>query len=220
MMLQCGKRNIFVQEEKASDVLIVIHDDPVESDVVNLYKEIKANIALISGVDWNDELTPYPAKNPFSKKQPFGGHMERYQIELKERILPAILKALGGSINHVVLAGYSLGGLFSFDAALKLDDVDGFVSCSSSFWYPDYYSRWKQKGFIPDHIKHAYFSIGDAEGNGRNPVFRDAVINTKKIFEDFERAKIDSKFVLEAGNHFQESNKRVLRGLRWIASRY
>ena len=53
------------------------------------------SIVVIEDVNWNDDLTPWPAEGVFKKAKPFGGQAEAFLDKLTRDIIPEAEQQLG-----------------------------------------------------------------------------------------------------------------------------
>ena len=171
------------------------------------------SFAVITGVDWDDELTPFAGDGIFRKGRPFGGHLFRFENEFEEEIFPLIEQELPSKIENRILAGYSLAGLFAFDMGMKSKRFNHLVCCSGSFWFPGYLESLKEI-VLPEQIHSLYFSIGEEEGNTKNPYLAKSVSSIHEVYEKVKN-QVPTQFVLEKGNHFNDPDGRLMRGLEW-----
>ena len=92
-------------------VIWMVCDFDLAAQASALLPEGAATVAAVEGVDWNRELTPWPAP-PVARGQPdFGGGADALLGELAGRILPEVEAELRPSARWI--AGYSLAGLFA-----------------------------------------------------------------------------------------------------------
>ena len=54
-----------------------------------LSEKHSVSIVVIDDVDWNDDLTPWPAEGVFKKAKPFGGHAAGFLDKLLHEIILA-----------------------------------------------------------------------------------------------------------------------------------
>ena len=89
-------------------VIWMVCDFDLAAQASALLPEGAATVAAVEGVDWNRELTPWPAP-PVARGQPdFGGNADALLGELAGRILPEVEAELRPSARWI--AGYSLAG--------------------------------------------------------------------------------------------------------------
>lgn len=169
----------------------------------------------ISGLDWNNELSPWQAPALGSDDSPFGGQADAYLGVLLEKILPAVRAELDGEPSALLLAGYSLAGLFALYAATKCDRFQAVASCSGSMWFPDFKETIMKcdAAALPDIC---YFSLGDREARTRNETLRTVEKDTEEIAAYLASNGKKTVFELNKGNHFQQNTLRIAKGIRWI----
>ena len=172
-------------------------------------------LAAVSGLDWGDDLTPWPAPPAARGMSPCAGLADAYLQQLAGRILPAIAAALPARPAYAALAGYSLAGLFAAWAVTQCSLFERVASVSGSLWYPDFVKYVAGNG-PKSCVRRAYFSLGDAEPHTRNRAMRSVLEDTQQVEERFERSGVDTRFELNPGNHFTDEDLRTTRGIRWL----
>ncbi len=172
-------------------------------------------LAGISGISWEDDLSPWPAPPTFKKALPFGGKAGLFLKDIVEQILPRILSQLETKPKHIIFAGYSLAGLFGVYSAYNTDAFDGIISASGSMWYPDFMS-YTDTHTISPKVKFMYFSVGDKEANTKNAVMKPVEENTRIIAEKLEKFGVKTIFELNPGGHFVDDAKRTAKGIAWV----
>lgn len=161
--------------------------------------------------EWNDDFSPWPA---VTRAGTFGGQAEKTLAFLREEVVPFLHAQKD---TPLILAGYSLAGLFTLWCMGRGAGFDGYVSCSGSLWYPG----WDQymKTARADRKCCVYLSLGDREAATRNPDLRRVeemtVAQSLKLVAD--RNVTDTVLVMEKGGHFAEPDARLARGIRWAA---
>jgi len=138
-------------------------EDDVASWMESAARRHGCAVAALCGMDWNNDLTPWPAPGVFKKAKPFEGRAEEFLTRLTDVYLPSIRQASGTS--HATLLGISLSGLFAIWASFRTDAFDSVVSISGSLWY-DGFVDWV-RGRTP--LAGGYFiSLGDREKNSKD----------------------------------------------------
>lgn len=153
-------------------------------------------------IDWNRDLSPWYSEKVFKQGEDFAGKADDFLDVLLKQDLP----------EKMIIAGYSLAGLFALYSCTKTDRFIGCVSASSSLWYPGFVDYLKAH---PLHCQAVYFSLGDKEKNSRNPILNTVEEKTKEVY-DMVKEQSKAVFVLNQGNHFTNTTERVENGIAWI----
>ncbi len=198
--------------------LIVVNGEDGEGEA--LYQAVKAvaeadfSLMAIGGLDWDDELTPWPAPGVF-KGQSFGGHADRWLRELTEQVLPAALEKLPERPCWIGLAGYSLAGLFAVWASFRASIFSRAASVSGSLWYPGFIDCAAANA--PVHApERVYISVGDREGKARNPVMRTVEDAARRLAAMYADEGVPTRFDLNPGGHFNDPLGRMAKGIAWL----
>ena len=162
----------------------------------------------LSGFDWNDMLSPWPAEKIFKKGADFGGRADELITVLETEIVPQVREQLAP--ERLIIAGYSLAGLFSLYAATKTDVFDACASVSGSLWYPGFDAYLKEH---PVYCEKIYLSLGDAEKNTKNPVMGQVETKTREAAELLSGGA-EVIFEMNPGGHFNEPDKRIVKAVK------
>ena len=177
----------------------------------------KADFALaaVSGLRWEDDLTPWPIPPIRRGGAPCGGRADAYIDLLTRRILPEILAGLPATPAYLALAGYSLAGLFALYAMYRTDRFARIASASGSLWYPGIvdYVQGHAPVRRPDCL---YLSLGDKEGRTRNALMRPVEDNTRLLADFYRNAGIPTTLEMNPGGHFNDPNGRMARAIAWM----
>ncbi|KAF5051232.1 putative esterase [anaerobic digester metagenome] len=217
-IIEIGKRHVTVMADpKAkSGPIIYLHMAGAElSDLAVKQAAEPAVLVAIDAVDWNRELTPWPAKRAFRGGEYFGGGADAYLAELTDTIVPAVEAALGISPTVRGLAGYSLAGLFALYAGYRSSLFTRIASISGSLWYDDFL-EFCLNNHPPVVLQRVYFSLGDREKIARNPRMARVEDHTIKIEQRLQSLGAETIFEKNPGNHFDNARDRIARGLSWV----
>ena len=202
--------------------LVVLNGEAGEgAEVVNAVRgltDMGFALAAVSGLCWEDDLTPWPIP-PIAKGQaPFAGKADAYLALLTGGILPKVLDALPTAPAYVALAGYSLAGLFALYAMVRTDVFARVASASGSLWYPGFveYAQSHAPVRKPDAL---YLSLGDREGCTRNPMMRPVEDNTRVLADFYRDAGIPTTLEMNPGGHFNDPKGRIARAIAWMLER-
>ena len=167
--------------------------------------------------DWENELSPWRAEKVFRGGRDFGDGADDTVRKLEREIVPELKRALGFRGMPCIIAGYSLAGLFAVYALYRMDVFSGAVSASGSLWFPGFldYAASHAMPRTPDRV---YLSLGDREKNTKSSIMRRVEENTAALHERFCAEGIACIFELNPGNHFQDVEQRIAKGIAWIVS--
>jgi len=173
------------------------------------------NLVTISGLHWNQELSPWPIETVVSKDDRFTGGAPELLPLLTGQIVPQVEQLLDTPPLWRCLAGYSLGGLFAAWSAFHTDLFTRILSASGSMWYPGWleYARDNQ---LADSVTRVYLSVGEQESTSRNAVLQTVGARTQALAELLAERGISTKFELNPGNHFKNPPLRVAKGIKWL----
>lgn len=171
------------------------------------------NIVSIFGMDWERDLTPWPAPKAFKRGNDFSGGSDSFRAKLTEEIIPTIEKDLG--IEKEVprlLVGISLAGLFAIETAYKSDLFDTLCSISGSLWY-DGFVEWMASQKLSPAVRRIYFSLGADEKNTRNQRMASVEERTHEALRIIKAQGAEAAFEENPGNHFSDGPLRVRKAL-------
>lgn len=174
-------------------------------------------LAAVRIADWEQTLSPWEAPRVFRGADDFGSGADRYIEELTGEILPAVRRQ-SGSEGPCFIAGYSFAGLFALYSLYRTDAFSGAVSASGSLWFPGFAEFAMSHPFC-GHPERLYLSLGDRESHTRNEVMRTVGERTELLYRYYQCLGISCTFELNPGNHFQDPEKRMARGITRILQR-
>ena len=212
--LSIGQKQISIYPS-TSPAAPVIYLNSVEDTTYSLPNAPDVSIVVISGLDWNAELSPWPSPSIFKGAPLFCGSADQYLEILLHEIAPKAEALLPHPISWRGLAGYSMAGLFAVYALYQTDFFTRIASVSGSLWFPgirEYVFSQKMKA-RPDRI---YFSLGDREHKTHNAAMRPVKENTEAIEDFYHQAGIRTIFETNPGNHFTDPTERTEKGIAWL----
>jgi Predicted hydrolase of the alpha/beta superfamily len=185
--------------------------------VLTLQGDSKFVLVSVDGVDWDCDLSPWPAPRAFRNRKDFAGKADVYLEELTKNIVPAVEEKLGFSPCRRAIAGYSLAGLFAVYALYRTDSFSCVASMSGALWYDGFLNFIKENKPIrlPDK---AYFSLGDRErkvGNRRFSTVEDCTAEAESLIK---KLGVNTILEMNPGNHFMDIPERIAKGIRWISA--
>lgn len=178
--------------------------------------EFGVSIAVVTGMDWDDDLTPWPAKGVPRGCPDFKGKAAEFLSTLKDDVIPEVEHRLGIAADaERTLTGVSLSGLFTLWQWMVCDTFHNIISLSGSFWY-DGFAAWIKSQPVPAKTGKAYFLLGVQEAKTRVKAFQPVQTDTEEIVDYLHSHGIDSIFELVPGNHYQYAEWRLTRALTWM----
>ena len=174
------------------------------------------SLAVIESVDWYKELTPWPIAKFASWGKACAGEAESYIKEL-ETIILGIIRTLSIKPVYIAIAGYSLAGLFALYSVYTSSLFSRFACVSGSLWYPGI-AEYVETHEMKSRVEKAYFSLGAKEAKTKNALISTVEERTIRIERTLSDKGIETAFVLNPGNHFQDSAKRIASALLWMIS--
>ena len=173
------------------------------------------NLVTISGLHWNQELSPWPVETVVSKDDNFAGEAAQWLSLLTGEVVPQVEQLLDLPPTWRMLAGYSLAGLFAVWTAFHSDLFTRFLSASGSMWYPGWL-EYAREHELAVSLQGIYLSVGEQESTSRNAVLHTVGQRTRALAELMAERGIPSHFELNPGNHFKNPPLRVAKGICWL----
>lgn len=217
-ILKAGGRRvaIYSHSDCSGCPVVYIHASvQIVKDVADRMGDLNVIFAVIDDVDWEHDLSPWPAPKAFRGGTDFSGGGDEYLSELADRIVPAAEEAMGFSPSCRILAGYSMAGLFAVYALYRTAIFDRVVSVSGSLWYDGFldFMNKNRPVRLPERV---YFSLGDREEMTKNRRLAAVGDCTAKAEERMRDLGVKTVFEMNEGNHFADPGERVAKGLSWI----
>ena len=171
------------------------------------------SIVVIEDVNWNDDLTPWPAVGVFKKAKPFGGKAAAFLNKLTNEIIPEAERDLGIEDAERTLLGVSLSGLFAVWSAFNTDAFTNIISISGSLWY-DGFVEWMKEQTPSPQLKKICMLLGEKEKNAKEK--RMATVEERSLAAaDIlkEKSQATVTFELVEGTHFSPILPRMERAM-------
>ena len=211
--LSCGPYTVDLFAAANSQTVVYAVMDQAEAQAVwSMLKEPRPALAAISGVDWNRELSPWPAPGVFRGGGDFGGEGPAFLDMLTGQIVPPVEAQLGFAPVSRAVAGYSLAGLFALWSVFQTDVFDRVASVSGSLWF-DGFMDYMRSSAPPNSLRQIYLSLGDREKNTRNQRMAAVEDCTRRAEELLRGWNIPVMFEMNPGGHFQDIPGRIARGI-------
>lgn len=167
------------------------------------------NIVVITGMDWQNVFSPWPAPGVPKGTPDFKGESSEFLQLLRSALLPAVEKELGlGPAVMRYLVGVSMSGLFALWQWMLCDVFTGIASMSGSFWYEGFVD-WIKSRSIPHKPGKAFFLLGDKENKSKVKEFNSVLADTQQIVELLRNSGIDTEFKMVPGDHYSDPIPRL-----------
>ncbi len=205
--------------------LTILRDDPAApvfytvseaDDARALFASLpvpRPTLVCISGVDWDRDLSPWPAERVFRGGDDFSGGADAFLRILLTVLIPSAEESLSPAWRAIF--GYSLAGLFSLWAMTKTDAFQRCASVSGSLWF-DGFTEYLSAHPLLGRPEKVYLSLGDREEKAKNPRMQRVHIATEQAREIITKQGIPCLFELNPGGHFQDVLTRQKRAIRWM----
>ena len=204
-------------KQNTNKVCYMILPEGIKGDLYDGLKGLSEkhgiSIVLIEDVNWNDDLTPWPAAGVFKKAKPFGGKAAAFLDKLTHEIIPETERDLGIEDAERTLLGVSLSGLFAVWSAFNTDVFTNIISISGSLWY-DGFVEWMKEQTPSPQLKKICMLLGEKEKNAKEK--RMATVEERTLAaSDILKAKSQATVTCELveGTHFSPILPRMERAM-------
>ena len=174
------------------------------------------SIVVIDHVDWNDDLTPWPAVGVFKKAKPFGGKAAAFLDKLTNEIVPKTERDLGIEDAERTLLGISLSGLFAVWSAFNADTFSNIISISGSLWY-DGLVEWMKAQTPSSRLEKVCMLLGEKEKNAKDKrmaAVEERTLAAASLLKEKTQAAVT--FELVEGTHFSPILPRLERAFEVV----
>ena len=204
-------------KQSSNKICYMILPDGIKGELcdglIGLSDKHGISIVLIEDVNWNDDLTPWPAVGVFKKAKPFGGKAAAFLNKLTHEIIPEAERDMGIEDAERTLLGVSLSGLFAVWAAFNADAFTNVISISGSLWY-DGFIDWMKEQTPSLQLKKICMLLGEKEKNAKEK--RMATVEERSLAAaDILKTKSQATvtFELVEGTHFSPILPRMERAM-------
>ncbi len=202
-------------KQPTNKICYMILPEGIKEDLADglerLAEKYGVSIVVSNDVNWNDDLTPWPAEGVFKKAKPFGGRAAEFLDKLTRDIIPETEEHLGIVNPERTLLGVSLSGLFAVWSAFNTDAFTNIISISGSLWY-DGFVGWMKENAPSPSIKKVCMLLGEKEKNAkekRMATVEECTNTAVNILK--EKSCADVVFELVEGTHFSPIMPRLER---------
>ncbi len=174
-----------------------------------------ASLVSIQGVDWDRDLTPWPAPGTAPGRD-FTGGAEDFLRRLLEELVPAAERKLTSAPPHRGLVGYSLAGLFSLWTLYQTPCFDRIGSVSGSLWYDGWLDYIRRQA--PQNTAGVYLSVGAREKRARDLRMAGVEAATRQTAQALSGAGLRVRCEINPGGHFTDPAGRLRRALQALTA--
>ena len=182
----------------------------------DLSEKYSVSIVVIDNVNWNDDLTPWPAEGVFKKAKPFGGQAAVFLDKLTCEIIPEEEERMGIENAERTILGVSLSGLFAIWAGFNTNTFTNIISISGSLWY-DGFVEWMEKQMPSSRLKKVCMLLGEREKNAKDKrmaTVEERTLAVANILKSNTPAAVT--FELVEGTHFSPILPRLDRAFKVV----
>ena len=204
-------------KQKTNRICYMILPEGIKGDLCDGLKGLSekhgVSIVVIEDVNWNDDLTPWPAVGVFKKAKPFGGKAAAFLDKLTHEIIPETERNLGIEDAERTLLGVSLSGLFAVWSAFNTDAFTNIISLSGSLWY-DGFVEWMKEQTPSPQLKKICMLLGEKEKNAkekRMATVEERTLDAANILRAKSQATVTCELV--EGTHFSPILPRMERAM-------
>lgn len=159
------------------------------------------SVVVVSGMDWNNDLSPWHAEGVSAGAPPFMGDGGRFLFTLRQSVIPEVERHIGLQVEpRRTVVGVSMSGLFALWAWLSGDLFDDVGSISGSMWY-DGFVAWVEAQPVEQKSGKVFLSLGKGEMRSGG-VFGSVYADTVAIVDYLRSHGVAVDFVTGPGNHF------------------
>ena len=206
--------NLDIVTTESDDVCYVLLPERMKEADMNWLEELvqkyTVNIVAISGMMWNDDLTPWkaPALNP--KEEDFKGKAKNFLSSLLSDLFINTEQSL--RLNHPKrhLIGISLSGLFALWASTETNKFNSVASISGSLWFDGFVEWFKEQKLLADRY---FLSLGDKEVKAKNERLASIGTCTESILQIIQDKSKEVTFISDEGNHFEFFKERLEKAI-------
>jgi len=198
-------------KEGSPTVYVPMHEDISEELWSQLRKE-GANLVTLSGLDWENDLSPWESGKAFKGGRDFSGGANAFLERLRTEAIPYAENIFGS--GERIIAGYSLAGLFAIYSILETGLFSAAVSASGSMWFPSF-DKYVEESEADVNGKRAYLSVGRKEKMTKNPLLCTVEDKMLSVASSLEEKGMSVFTEINEGGHMDAEAERLLTGIKW-----
>ncbi len=213
--LHINQLTVILAENPGKELFYLLTPFPFPTTKVESWaRAYHCSMAVVSGMDWDNDLTPWPAAAVPKGTEPFQGRAPEFLREIEETVVPKVEAMMLDAPSRRALCGISLSGLFATWTFMQSTMFHDLGSISGSFWYQDFV-QWlegeaSQATAKANPDRRCYFSLGNKEGGAAgNATFADIQAQTRRVVEIFRQMGYNATFEQTLGNHYVDPEPRI-----------
>ena len=190
--------------------------EDLTAELEKLSEKHGVSIVVIEDVNWNDDLTPWPAEGVFKKAKPFKGQATTFLDKLTHEIISEAEENMAIESAERTILGVSLSGLFAIWSAFNTDAFTNIISISGSLWY-DGFVDWMKHNAPSQSIRKVCMLLGEKEKFAKEKRMATVEECTHAAAEILkEKTYADVMFELVEGTHFSPIMPRLKRAFEVV----
>lgn len=198
----------YISDGKIAYILYPM-DGSLDHWIDSVAKKYRTTIVVITGMDWQNVFSPWPAKGVPAGSPDFKGESTKFLNILQQTVIPKIESVLSYKANpERTLVGVSMSGLFALWQWILCDTFTNIASLSGSFWYEGFMD-WVKAHPVSHKNGTAFFLLGDQEAKSSISAFQTVSINTAAIIDLLKKEGVKVIFQSVPGNHYSNPITRL-----------
>lgn len=196
---------------------ILYPTDILDDWIAEAAERFSTSIVVITGMDWQNALSPWPAKGVPRGCPDFKGEAPLFLSTMQQTVIPRVEAAMGlpGDVVRS-LVGVSLSGLFALWQWMISDTFVNIASLSGSFWYDGFVDRIKNRPVMRKDGA-GYFLLGRQETSSKVKIFQNVERDTQEIVDLLRAAGITTEFEIVEGGHYSNPLQRLERAMTYLS---
>lgn len=205
---------------KSETITYILYPMDILSDWIEAAaQKFGTTIVVITGMDWDDDLTPWPAKGVPKGCPDFKGLAPQFLRKLGV-VVGSVESKLGLTATPLTrnLVGVSLSGLFTLWQWAQSSLFNSIASLSGSFWYDGFVDWFNRQDFRAKKGK-AFFLLGSKESHTNIKAFQSVGVNTQTIVNALKSAGVNTLYETVPGDHYYQPIERLNRAMTALFSK-
>lgn len=198
----------------AESIIYIPQPEPVTEKVSFLTDEFPVLLASVDGMDWNGDLSPWPAPKVFRGEEDFSGGADGFADFLEQEVFPKESTFSEKPLRRM-MAGISMSGLFALYMGTRKGSLETIASISGSLWFDGFVDYMKTHG-LSKSVKRVYLSLGDKEKRTGNPRMAKVEEATLAVQDILAGEGMDVVYQANRGNHFVHGDERLEEAVRYL----